>query len=146
MLRRSHGFSAIHEITNRKVTARRPEFPHTALSRLLQLPQVCHAALARPPCGGDIAVWLRRCAFWKAFNVKLKETQSLRAPCGELKTVRSPFGLHKNHKTAVRFGELRSPTGHRKHTATNMWLWPYALCGALVFPLLLGWTRFWTYR
>ena len=53
------------------------------------------------------------------------KTQGLRWPCGVLKTVRSPYGLHKNCKAAIRFGGLRSPYGRRKHTASYLWLWHY---------------------
>ena len=52
-------------------------------------------------------MWLRRCGFWKKFNVKLEKTQGLQWPCGELKTVRSPHGLHKKRKAAVRFGGIK---------------------------------------
>ena len=40
------------------------------------------------------------------FNAKLKKMQGLRRPCGELKTVTSPYGLHKNRKAALWFGRL----------------------------------------
>ena len=82
-------------------------------------------ATVRPPYG-DLAVWLRRCDIAvseKKFNVNLKKPQGLRWPCGVLKTVRSPYGLHKNSKAAVRFGGLRSPYGRCKHAASYMWPW-----------------------
>ena len=50
-----------------------------------------------------------------------KNPQGLRWPCGELKAVRSPYGLHKNRKAAVRFGRLRSSYGRCKHAASYMW-------------------------
>ena len=82
-------------------------------------------ATVRPPYDDRAA--LRHCGFWKKFNVKLKKSQGLRWPCGVLKTVRSPYGLHKNRKVAVRFWGKRSPYGRRKHAASYMWPWHYSI-------------------
>ena len=54
MLRRPHGDRTIHEIKNRKVTARRPGGDRTATLRLLQLLEVCRTVwgtkvAVRPP-------------------------------------------------------------------------------------------------
>ena len=144
MLRRPPGDRTINEIKNHKVTARRSGVvgPYGDLTRLLQLQQVCRTAAVRfsrhprPPRGhrkvtvrwpwGAVAAsW--HCGFCKKFNVKFKKPQVLRWPCGVLKTVRSPYGLHKNRKAAVRFEGLRSPYGRRKHAASYMWPWHYPI-------------------
>ena len=82
-------------------------------------------ATVRPPYG-DIAVWLRRCGIAvseKSLMLSLKQTQGFGWLCGQLKTVRSPFGLHEYCKAAKRFGGLKSLYGRRKHAASYMWPW-----------------------
>ena len=93
-----------------------------------RMPPHGHRKATVPPPYGDLTAWLRCCGIVvseKKFNVKLKKTQGLRWPCGVLKTVRSPYGLYKNRKAAVRFGGLRSPHSRRKHAASYMWPWHY---------------------
>ena len=113
---------------NREVTVRRPHGscsyislpygrlkdavrpPYDFLGTQDRLETVCPlTATVRWPCG--VVATLR---FLKKFNVKLKKTQGLRWPCGVLKTVRSPCGLYKKRKVAVRFRGLRSPYGRCK--------------------------------
>ena len=98
-------------------------FRHPRQGKNCMKPHGHRKATVQPPYG-DLAVWLGRCGIAvpeRKFNVKLKKTQGLRWPCGVLKTVRSPYGLHKNRKAAVRFGGLRSPCGRRKHAANYTW-------------------------
>ena len=83
---------------------------------------------SRPP-NGDLAIHLRcSCGFaalrfLKRFNVKLKKPAMLATTLWRAKTVRSPYGFHKNRKAAVRFGELSLSYGRHKHAASCMWPW-----------------------
>ena len=78
----------------------------------------------------------------KKYNVKLTKTRGLRWPCSVLKTVRSLYSLHKNRKVTARFmgGGLRSPYGHRKHTASYMWSW-HNPANSLPWLLMAWWCR-----
>ena len=98
-------------------------------SRPLQAPPYSHRMVTLQ-CVCGIAISEEK------FNAKLKKMQGLRRPCGELKTVTSPYGLHKNRKAALRFGRLRSPYSRCKHTASYIYTCDHA--GRLWHSLHIG--------
>ena len=128
--RRPHGSCSYHKFAVRPPWGRRRDAvrpPYDFLGTQDRVKYVCHlTAIARRPYGHrTVALWCG-CGIAvseKKFNVKLKNPQGLRWPCGVLKTVRSPYGLHKNRKAAVRFGGQRSPP--QTHRKLYMWPWHY---------------------
>ena len=100
--------------------------PYYFLDTLDRVKTVCHlTAVARRPYGHRTMTMRCGCGIAVSEKVwyQLKKTQGLWWPCGVLKSVRSPYGLHKNRKVTVRVGRLRSPYGGRKHAASYMWPW-----------------------
>ena len=127
-VRYQHGCCSYHRFAIRPPYGRLKETvrsPYDFLGTQDRVKTVCHlTSIARPPYGLRTVILRCGCgvAFSeKGFNVRFKKPQGLWWPCGELKTVRSPYGLLKKRKAAVRLRELRSLYGRRKHAASYMW-------------------------
>ena len=165
-LRRLHDDLTIHEIKNRKVTARRPGGDHTATSRFLQLLQVCRTAAVRAPHGRRkdavrppfdfLGTQDRGKPYATSRSSQGDRTATVQWPCGVVaalrflkkssmsskKTARLAMILRraKNRKVAVRIWGLRSPYGRRKHAASYMWPWHYwAHCVIAFVFLKMSW-------
>ena len=125
-VRRPHGCcrtAAVRASWGRRKAAVRP--PDDFLGTQDRVKTVCHlTTIARRPYGHRTAT--SRCGCVVAALRFLKKSLVTS------KTVRSPYGLHKNLKAAVRFGRLWSPHGRRKHATSYMWPWRYTVCSIRV--------------
>ena len=148
-LRHPYGCSSYHRFAVRLPWGRHKDAvrpPYDVLGTQDRVKTECHlTAITRPPYG-DLVMWLRHCGFWKSLISSLKKPQGLRLPCGELNTIRSPYGLHKKLRPPYGLGDLgrrtvaaNTPQGICDHGITQYQMRPPSLlfrrCPHILFLL-----------